>query len=129
MMESLAEKMRRLTDERARIEAEEVAMRHEALADLERITEEIEALEERKEQLEAFLGLNETIQRAAHGQILQLCLGAVAETSHPLTSAEVKDILEKGNPGMKLTSVPGTLSRLVSQGRMRRDEFGRYSMA
>lgn len=128
-METLSEKMRRLSDERERIAAEEATMHDEAVAELERVNDEIEALEARKEQLEAFLGLNETSQRAGHGQILQLCLRVVSESPRPLSSAEVKDILERENPGMKLTSVPGTLSRLVTQGRMRRDELGRYLMA
>eukprot|EP01035_Chromulina_nebulosa_P056461 gene56461-77378_t len=90
--------MRRLTEERARIAAEENSVRDEALAELERVNDEIEALEVRKEQLEAFLGLNETSQRAGHGQILQLCLRAVSESPRPLSSGEVKDILEKDNP-------------------------------
>ena len=104
-------------------------MRSEALAELERINEQIDALEERKEQIETFLGLNDAPQRAAHGQITNLCIRTVSESEKPLSSGEVKEILERGNPDMKLTSVPAALSRLVSLGRMTRDQFGRYSLA
>lgn len=121
--------MRRLAEERERLAKEEAAMRDEAMAELERISDEIDALEERKEQLEAFLGLNEAPQRAGHGQITNLCLRVVSESEKPLSSAEVKELLERQNPDMRLTSVPATLSRLVSLGRMSRDQFGRYSLA
>lgn len=127
--ESLTDKLNRIAAERQKLAAEEEAMRGEALAELARISDEIDLLEERKEQLEAFLGLNETPQRAAHGQISQLCLTTVAESGKPVSSAEVREVLEKSNPGLKLTSVPGTLSRLVSQGRLQRNEVGKYSLA
>ncbi len=128
-MESLQERMKRLAEERARIAREEEAMRSEALAELERVNEQIDALEERREQLEAFLGLNDTPQRAAHGQITNLCIQTVSQSGRPLSSGEVKEILERENPNMKLTSVPAALSRLVSLGRMTRDQFGRYSLS
>jgi EAL domain-containing protein (putative c-di-GMP-specific phosphodiesterase class I) len=121
--------MKRLAEERARIAREEEAMRSEALAELERVNEQIDALEERREQLEAFLGLNDTPQRAAHGQITNLCIQTVSQSGRPLSSGEVKEILERENPNMKLTSVPAALSRLVSLGRMTRDQFGRYSLS
>ena len=127
-MESFQERMRRLAAERERLANEEAAARQEALAELERINDEIDVLEERKEQLEAFLGLNETPQRAAHGQVSNLCLKVVAENGKPMSSGEVKAVIEREHPGMKLTSVPATLSRLVSLGRMSRDQFGRYSV-
>jgi len=128
-MESLHERMKRLAEERERIEAEEAAMRNEAMAELERINEQIDALEERKEQMETFLGVNDAPQRAAHGQITNLCIKTVSEGGRPLSSGEVKDIIERENPDMKLTSVPAALSRLVSLGRMTRDQFGRYAPA
>lgn len=128
-MESLQERMKRLADERERIAAEEAAMRSEATAELDRINEQIDALEERKEQLEAFLGLNDTPQRAARGEIMNLCIAVLAESHKPLSSTEVRELLEQRHPDIKLTSVPATLSRLANIGRMTRDQFGRYSLA
>ena len=127
-MDSISERMRRLAEERERLANDEAAMRDEAMSELQRIVDQINALEERKEQIEAFLGVNDGPQRAAHGQITSLCVKAVSESGKPLSSGEVKEILERENPDMKLTSVPSTLSRLVSLGRMSRDEFGRYSL-
>jgi len=41
----------------------------------------------------------------------------------------VKEAIEKIMPSMKLSSVPSTLSRAASLGRLRRDEAGRYFLA
>jgi hypothetical protein len=126
---SFDEKLQRIAAQRRQLEEEEAAMREEAVAELDRIREQIEVLEARREQLEALLGLDDAPQRAGHGQIQQLCISIVSERGGSLTSSQVRDFLEAENPGMKLTSVPSTLSRLVSQGRMRRDEAGRYFLA
>ncbi|MGR4844592.1 hypothetical protein ACIPSK_18530 [Rhizobium sp. LARHSG275] len=128
-MSSLEERLRRIAEEKQRIADEEAAMRDEALAELEKTVEQIEALEKRKEQLEIFLGLEENPQRAGHGQILQLCVRAITESGGGLTSGEVKEAIEKFMPGMKLSSVPASLSRAASMGRLRRDELGRYFLS
>lgn len=128
-METLQERMKRLADERERIEAEEAEMRTEAMTELESVNAQIESLEERKSELEALLGISDSPQRAARGEIMNLCFTAVADSSSPLTSAEVRELLEARHPDLNLRSVPSTLSRLVSLGRMTRDQFGRYSLA
>ncbi len=128
-MTTLEDRLRRIADEKQRIALEEAAMRDEAMTELERIVDEIEVLEKRKEQLEIFLGVDEGPQRAGHGQILQLCIRAITESGGGLTSGEVKEAIEKASPGMKLSSVPASLSRAASMGRLRRDEFGKYSLS
>ena len=89
----------------------------------------LKALEKRKEQLEVFLGLDDGPQRAGHGQLTQLCIRAITDAGGGLTSGEVKEAIEKIMPSMKLSSVPSTLSRAASLGRLRRDEAGRYFLA
>lgn len=128
-MSSLEDRLRKITEEKQRLAGEEAGVRKEALAELGRIVDEIETLEKRKEQLEAFLGLEEQTQRAGHGQILELCMRAITESGGGLTSGEVKEAVEKIMPGMKLSSVPSTLSRIASLGRLRRDESGRYYLS
>tara|TARA_R110000751_G_scaffold71441_12_gene145044 strand:+ start:12161 stop:12547 length:387 start_codon:yes stop_codon:yes gene_type:complete len=128
-MSSLEDRLRKITEEKQRLAGEEAGVREEALAELGRIVDEIETLEKRKEQLEAFLGLEEQPQRAGHGQILELCIRAITESGGGLTSGEVKEAVEKIMPGMKLSSVPSTLSRIASLGRLRRDESGRYYLS
>jgi len=125
-MSSFHDKLAKIAAERERLAEEEAAMRDEAMAELEKINAEIEALEQRKERIEAFLGLDEGAQRAGHGQITQLCLRAVAASGQGMTTAEIRDWIEGDSPGTRLASVPSTLSRLMSQGRLRRDESGRY---
>lgn len=125
-MADIEERMKRLSEERSRLAAEEAQMRQEAIAELDRVNEQIDALEARKESLEAFLGLGEQNVRAGHGQIVQMCIAALSEDGGGLTSAQVKERIERRHPDTKLASVPGTLSRLVAAGRMRRDEAGRY---
>jgi hypothetical protein len=119
-------KLKRIADEKERLAAEEAAARAEALEELDRIDAEIANLEERKAQIEAFLGVDDTSNRAGHGQILQLCIKALSENGGGLTPSQIKDIIANENPGMKLSSVPSTLSRLAVQGRIRRDESSRY---
>lgn len=123
---SIEEKLRRIAEERERLSREEAAMRAEAVAELNRINEQIELLEERKESLETLLGLNETANRAGHGQIVQVCIVAVSEAGGGLTAAQVREHIERQHPEVRVSSVAATLSRLAASGRMRRDEAGRY---
>lgn len=120
------EKLKRIANEKERLAAEEAAARAEAVEELDRIDAEIANLEDKKAQIEAFLGIDDINVRAGHGQILQLCIKALSENGSGLTSAQIKDIIANENPGMKLSSVPSTLSRLAIQGRIRRDESSRY---
>jgi len=128
-VQTLDEKMKRIAEDRARLVDAEAEIRDEAMAELAQINEQIEQLEARKEQLESFLGVEDGGQRAAHGQIQQLCLGVLASQSGGLTSSQVREALEAQHPGMKLTSVPATLSRMVSTAKLQRDDAGRYFMA
>lgn len=126
---SFQERLKRIADEKERLAVEEASMREEAIAELARLEVEIAVLEERKSQIESILGLDDANNRAAHGQITQLCVKHLSENGGGLTSAQVKDLIAAENPGMKLSSVPATLSRLATQGRARRDEVGRYFIA
>jgi hypothetical protein len=128
-MAGFEEKLKQIAAEKERLALAESALRAEATAELDRVNAEIEALEDRKEQLEAFLGVEDGAVRAGHGQILGLCLDFVAKSSGGVTSSQVKDAIEAENPGLRVSSVPGTLSRLAAQGRLRRDEAGKYYVA
>ena len=123
------ERLKHIADEKERLATEEASMREEALAELARLDMEIAALEERKAQIESVLGLDDANGRAAHGEIMRLCLKYLSENGGGLTSAQVKDLVATENPGMKLSSVPATMSRLATQGRARRDSSGRYFVA
>ena len=124
----LREKLRQLAEERARVERAEAGLMEEARNELDVVTVEIARLEERRAELEVFLGLDKNEGRAEHGQIQRLCLAKLSSSGRPMGSGEIKEELEQENPGMKLSSVPSTLSRLTTQGRVHRDESGRYSL-
>jgi hypothetical protein len=126
---SFEDRLKRIADEKERLAAEESSMREEATAELARLDAQIASLEERKAQIESILGLDDANTRAAHGQILQLCIKYLSENGGGLTSSQVKDLIASENPGMKLSSIPGTMSRLATTGRARRDEMGRYFIA
>lgn len=128
-MSAFDDKMNRIIAEKQRLAEEEQSIRSEAASELERVDEEILRLEQRKVQLEIFLGIEEEQQRAGHGQLIQLCQRVITEFGGGMTSGEVKDAIEKLMPGMKLTSVPSTLSRATALGRLRRDENGRYFLS
>lgn len=108
---------------------EEDSLRSEGLEEILRINEQIEVLEARKEQIEAMLGIDDGEKRAGRGQIQQLCFEALAENAVPMTSGQVREFLEERYPDLRLSSVPATLSRQVTLGRLQRDEQGRYFMA
>ena len=120
------ERLKQIADEKERLALAEASMREEALAELARLDAEIAALEERKSQIESVLGLDDATSRAAHGEIMRLCLKHLSENGGGLTSAQIKDLIAAENPGMKLSSVPATMSRLANQGRAKRDDMGRY---
>lgn len=128
-MTTLYDKLNRLAEARERLSREEDDLRSEALVELSRVNAQIEELEARKEQLEAILGLDDGEQRAGRGQIQQLCFEALAQSGSPMTSSQVRDFLEERYPNLRLSSVPSTLSRLASIGRLQRDERGGYYMA
>lgn len=128
-MTTLYDKLNRLAEERERLSREEETLRTEAVEELARINEQLEDLEARKEQLEALLGLDDSEQRAGRGQIQQLCFEALAQTGSPMTSGQVREFLEERYPNLRLSSVPSTLSRLASIGRLQRDERGGYYIA
>lgn len=128
-MNTLDERLKQIASQKQLLEEEEAALRDEAAVELESVRAQIETLEARRDQLEAFLGLSGANGRAAHGQIVQLCIDILSERGGGLTTADIRDGLEQQHPTMKLTSVPATLSRLVSAGRLRRDEAGRYYLA
>ena len=123
--ESLEEKIRRLAAERSRMMQEEEVIRSEAQQELDRVIAEIERLEEKREALEAFLNINDD-KRLQHGAIRNLCFDILARHPNGLTSGQIKDIIERESPGMKLGSVPASLSYQTAQGRLRRDTLGRY---
>lgn len=128
-MNTLEERLLKIAEEKRRLADEEASMRDDALIELEKIVEEIEILEKKKEQLEVFLGLDDEPQRAARGRVQELCIRAITEAGGGLTSGEVKDAIDKLVPGMKVSSVPSTLSRAASLGRLRRDEYGKYYLS
>lgn len=126
---SLEDRLKRIAEEKERLAGEEAQARSEAVAEIDRIDAEIAALEERKSQLEGFLGLDDGNGRAGHGQIMQLCLKALADNAGGLSSGQIRDVIGQENANLRLSSVPSTLSRLASQGKIRRDDQGRYFLA
>jgi hypothetical protein len=126
---TIYDKLHRHAEERERLVREEEDLKAEAAEELARVNAQIEELEARKEQLEAILGLDDGDQRAGHGQIQQLCFEALAQGGGPMTSGQVRDYLEERYPDVRLSSVPATLSRMASRGKLQRDDRGGYYMA
>ena len=127
--ETVHDRIRRLSAERERIGREEAIVRSEAEQELERIVSEIEKLEERREILESFLNINHPRQRLEHGRIRDLCFDILQKHPAGLTSGHIRDIIARENPGIRLGSVPASLSYQTAQGRLKRDDRGRYMLA
>jgi hypothetical protein len=128
MDEELRQKMERVRSERLRILQEEEVVRQEAQLELDRVIAEIGVLEGKRELLESFLDINDSEKRLQHGTIRNLCFDILARYPDGLTSSQIKDIIEKENPGMRLGSVPASLSYQMAQGRLERDSQGRYTL-
>jgi hypothetical protein len=128
MDDEFRQKIERIKNERLRIPQEEEAVRAEAQLELERVIAEIEKLEERREGLESFLNINDSDKRLQHGTIRNLCFEILSRYPEGLTSSQMKDIIEKERPGMRLASVPASLSYQTAQGRLSRDAMGRYTL-
>jgi hypothetical protein len=124
--ENLDERIKRIAAERERLAQEETAMRVEAQQELDRILDEIEKLEERREVLETFLNVNDQRQRLERGTIRDLCFGILRRYPDGLTSGQIKEIIGRENKGIRLGSVAAGLSYQTAQGRLERDERGRY---
>jgi hypothetical protein len=129
MNESLQEKIERLATERARVAREEEQVRYEAQQELDRIVREIEALEKKRETLEAYLNIDDDEKRLQHGTIRNLVFDILSRHPGGLTSSQIKEVIEKENPGMRTASVPASLSYQAAQGRVKRDNYGRYTLA
>jgi hypothetical protein len=75
-----------LAAERERIAQEESVVRGEAQEELDRIIAEIDKLEEKREALEAFLGIKDPNLRLEHGRIRDLCFGILSRHPDGLTN-------------------------------------------
>jgi hypothetical protein len=126
---SFEERHRQLSEAKNRIAEEEALIREEAHRELARIIAEINSLEEQKEQLEALLGIEDAAIRAEHGKIRDVCFSVLSRNTGGMTSGQIREIIEQENPGLRVSSVTGTLSRQMMQGKLRRDDAGRYYLA
>ena len=71
---------------------------------------ETERLEDKRETLEASLNINDPEKRLQHGTIRNLCFDILSRHPNGLTSSQIKDMIEREQPGMRLGSVPASLS-------------------
>ena len=136
--EELAQRMQRVREREGELEREKDEIRHFARTELGQIQghifemrEKLEALEERRDQISNLLGLHiadEPLERLAHGALKELCLEALQDSAEGLRSSEVKAWILKIHPGIKVSSIPATLSRQTEQGIFVRDSFGRYKI-
>ncbi len=119
----------RLAKERERLAHEEAAIKEEAQKELDKVVDEIDRLEERKEQLETILGIDASAPRTERGKVKDICFAILEKHSEGLTSGQLKEVVEREAPGVRLQSVPACLSYQASQGRLKKDRYGRYTLA
>jgi hypothetical protein len=126
---SFEERQRQISEAKSRIAQEEALIREEAHRELVKIVAAINSLEEQKEQLEALLGIEDAAIRAEHGKIRDVCFSVLSRNTGGMTSGQIKEIIEQENPGLRVSSISGTLSRQLMQGKLRRDEAGKYFLS
>lgn len=133
----LAAKMQALAAREAEIQREKEEVRLAAKLELaeidkslERMREELSALEDKREQVARFLGYpsrHDTI-RIGHGELKELCFEALRAIKRPARASEVREWIESHHPGVRTNSVPSTLSRQFEYGTLSRDSAGQYSL-
>lgn len=137
--EDLKQKMQRLAREAAEKDAALRNARQEAELSIKQLDAQIEELSEwqdkliiQKQEFLRLLGRPEPVQRErrqARGSLIAAYTEALEASTTGLTSTEIVDWLDKNKPDLKTTAIPAVLSRGVDDGRLLRDERGRYRLA
>lgn len=137
--EDLKQKMQRLAREAAEKDAALRNARQEAELSIKQLDAQIEELSDwqdkliiQKQEFLRLLGRPEPVQRErrqARGSLIAAYTEALEASTTGLTSTEIVDWLDKNKPDLKTTSIPAVLSRGVDDGRLLRDERGRYRLA
>jgi hypothetical protein len=137
--EDLKQKMQRLAREAAEKDAALRNAQQEAELSIKQLDAQIEELSDwqdkliiQKQEFLRLLGRPEPVQRErrqARGSLIAAYTEALEASTTGLTSTEIVDWLDKNKPDLKTTSIPAVLSRGVDDGRLLRDERGRYRLA
>lgn len=137
--EDLKQKMQRLAHEAAEKDAALRNARQEAELSIKQLDAQIAELSDWQDKLIAqkqeflrLLGRPEPVQRErrqARGSLIAAYTEALAASTTGLTSTEIVDWLDKNRPELKTSSIPAVLSRGVDDGRLLRDDRGRYRLA
>lgn len=137
--EDLKQRMQRLALETSEKNAALRNARQEAELTIKQLDAQLEELSDwqdkliaQKQELLRLLGRPEPVQRErrqAPGTLIAAYTEALTANSKGLTSTEIVTWLDKNKPELKTTSIPAVLSRGVDDGRLLRDDRGRYRLA
>ena len=137
--EDLKQKMQRLALETAEKNAALRNARQEAELTIKQLDGQLEELSDwqdkliaQKQELLRLLGRPDPVKRErrqAPGTLIAAYTEALKANSTGLTSTEIVSWLDKNKPELKTTSIPAVLSRGVDDGRLLRDDRGRYRLA
>lgn len=137
--EDLKQKMQRLALETAEKNAALRNARQEADLSIKQLDAQLEELSDwqdkliaQRQELLMLLGRSGPAQRdrrQAPGSLIAAYTEALKANLTGLTSTEIVAWLDKNRPELKTTSIPAVLSRGVDDGRLLRDNRGRYRLA
>ena len=137
--EELKQKAQRLALERAEKSAALENAKQEVELSLNQLDAQIEELADMqkkliadKQELLALLGRPDPLKqrkRQAPGTLIKAYTEALKTSPQGMTSTEVVAWLKKNRPELKTVSIPAVLSRGLDDGRLQKDDQGRFTLA
>ena len=137
--EELKQKAQRLALERAEKSAALENAKQEVELSLNQLDAQIEELADMqkkliadKQELLALLGRPDPLKlrkRQAPGTLIKAYTEALKASPQGMTSTEVVAWLKKNRPELKTVSIPAVLSRGLDEGRLQKDDQGRFKLA
>ncbi len=131
-MSDVARKIEEIEELKLKIEKEQAEIKDEAQSELSNIIKEIDKLEEKKQMLETFLGLNIPIEKyESEGTrrnvgTMRLILEIISTHPKGLAVRDVLNVIARDQLTIKPQSVSASLSYAYDKGLVTRDSMGIY---
>jgi len=131
-MSDIARKIEEIEELKQRIIDEQEELKGEAQNELSSIIKEIEILEEKRQKLEAFLGLNAPIEELKDERprrntgTMKAILEIISNDPKGFTVRDVLDAIARDKLPIKPQSVSSSLSYAYDKGLVTRDSMGIY---
>ena len=131
-MSDVARKIEEIEELKLKIEKEQAEIKDEAQSELSNIIKEIDKLEEKKQMLETFLGLNVPIEKyeregtRRNVGTMKSILEIISTHPKGMAVRDILDVIARDKLPIKPQSVSSSLSYAYDKGLVTRDSMGIY---